>query len=116
MKRGTGTDNIQTIILLKELRKTKSPAWKRVKELLERPTRKRAEITVKRLGQIAKDGETLAVAGKVMGSGKTGKFTVGAFAFTKGAEKSLKENGCKMMSLNALVKANPKGSKIRIII
>ncbi len=116
-----GTEIPQLIRLKRLLHKTSSAQhneiWKRVEKFLDRSTRRRVEINVGRLNRIANAGDTLVVPGKVLALGTVSKkFTVAAWAFAKPAAAKLQKGGVTMMTIEALVAKNPKGSKVRIVI
>lgn len=111
--------NPTTEALVSELRKASIEQdvslWKRVAEDLEKPTRARRTVNVFKIDASARDGETLIVPGKVLGEGDlTKKVTVAAFSFSDGARAKINKTG-KALSINELVRSNPKGAKVRIL-
>ncbi|UXD21535.1 50S ribosomal protein L18 [Ignicoccus pacificus DSM 13166] len=102
---------------LDELRKTKSPFWKRVYELLSRPARERVVVNVSKINRYANDGDVVVVPGKVLGAGDIEKkVTVAAFSFSYTAVEKITQAGGKVMHISELVKENPKGKGLKIII
>ena len=113
------TTNIHLQALIQQLKKLsieqKVKIWKRLATDLERPTRIRRKINVYKIDKYAKEGETIVVPGKVLGTGDlTKKVNVAAFTFSESAVKKISENG-KAMSIFDLISKNPKGSKVRIL-
>ncbi|MEA3378742.1 MAG: 50S ribosomal protein L18e [Nanoarchaeota archaeon] len=89
--------------------------WKRLASDLERPNRIRRIINIEKLNKYAKEGETIAVPGKVLGDcGLKQKLTVAAWQFSQSAKEQINKNG-KAISLKQLMKDNPKGKKVRIL-
>ncbi|MBW2978528.1 50S ribosomal protein L18e [Candidatus Woesearchaeota archaeon] len=119
MKR-TGPTNEQMNTLIYELKKEstsqKVKIWKRIAEDLEKPTRKRRIVNLSRINRSTKANETIVVPGKVLGSGtlKHG-LTVAAFSFSQSAKKIIEQAKGKYITINELLKNNPKGKDVRII-
>lgn len=56
------------------------------------------------------------IPGKVLSSGSlTKKITVAAWAFSEKAKEKIQKAGGECISIEELIKRNPKGSNIRII-
>ena len=67
------------------------------------------------IGYINKN-ETALIPGKVLSPGNlTKKVSIAAWSFSDKAEEKIKEAGGKSMSIEELVKTNPKGKDIRIL-
>lgn len=82
---------------------------------LEKPSRNRRAVNLFKIEKYAKENETIIVPGKVLGTGElTKKVTVVAFNFSDSAFKKIKEKGS-VVSIEELLKSNPKGKKVRII-
>jgi large subunit ribosomal protein L18e len=89
--------------------------WKRIALDLERPSRIRRMVNVYKINHYAKDGDVILVPGKVCGDGElTKKITVAAYQFSESARAKIAKNG-KVVSIPELMKAHPKGQKVRII-
>ncbi len=119
MAKRTGPTNIQLQKLIKELqelaRTQNSLLWKLAAFELSRPTRKRREVNVSNIDMAAEDGETVLVPGKVLSAGElTKKVTVAAWKFSANAKAKINKKG-KAVSIQELMKSNPKGSKVRVI-
>tara|TARA_Y100000294_G_C8558645_1_gene338145 strand:- start:1197 stop:1559 length:363 start_codon:yes stop_codon:yes gene_type:complete len=90
--------------------------WKAIAKNLNRPTRQRTIINLFKINKLAKENETVIIPGKVLGNGELNrKITISAFYFSKSAKEKIKQCGCKAITINELIKTNPKGSKVRII-
>ncbi len=119
MKR-TGPTNplLRNLIVSLEIaaRKNKAPIWRRVAELLAKPTRKRIEVNVGRLNKIVNDGETVVVPGVLLGHGIIKKkVTVAVWRATRKAKEKVKKAGGKIISIEELMQVNPKGSNVRVV-
>lgn len=105
--------------LVEELKRhsadNKVAIWKRIATDLEKPTRQRRIINVFKINQYANANETIIVPGKVLGSGElTKKVVVAAYNFSDSAYEKIKSKG-EAISINELMRKNPKGQKVRIL-
>lgn len=115
MKR-TGPTNTVLQKTIAQLKAQKVKLWKRVAYELERVTRQRREVNLSRIDMFANNGEIVLVPGKVLASGiLTKKVTVVAWSFSAAAKDKIKAAGGKVMTLEELVKANPKGTGVKVI-
>ena len=118
MKR-TGPSNQNLKKLIEEL-KQKSLAegvklWKRIANDLEKPSRQRRAVNIYKINQFAKDGETIIVPGKILSVGQlTKKLNIAAYTASKEAEEKINKSG-KLITIQQLIKDNPKGKNVRII-
>jgi len=100
------------IILLK---KQKSPFWVRVADLLSRPDN--YSVNIEKLNNLTKDKETVIVPGKILSTGDMGhSIKVAAFAVSETAKQKLKASKSQFLTINELLKQNPKGADVRILI
>jgi large subunit ribosomal protein L18e len=78
--------------------------------------RSRVAVNVSRLNRYTKEGETVAVPGKVLGSGKANHpMTVAAFSFSdKAQSKILKAKGS-CISIRELMEKYPEGANVRVM-
>ena len=114
-----GSTNQYLVELIRNLKKAsienKVKIWKVVANELEKPTRIRREVNVERISRVCNNNETIIVPGKVLATGEMDKkLTVAAFRFSEKALEKINEKG-KAISIEELLKSNPKGSKVRII-
>ncbi len=106
--------------MLDELRKASREnnvrIWRDIAERLERPRRSYAEVNLSRINRYAREGETIVVAGKVLGAGKLDKRVyVAALGFSRKAYQRITALGGRCMSIDDLLRENPKGSGVRIM-
>ncbi len=111
--------NIQTEQLIKELKtlaiKENVKFWKRIATELEKPSNNRRIVNISKIDKLSKEGEIILVPGKVLSSGElTHKVTITAYAFSDSAKSKILAVG-KVLSLNELMKENPKAKGIRIL-
>ena len=115
MKRGI--ENKRLLGLIVELRKADKGVWKKVARELEKPTRRRPAVNISKLEEYVNDGETVLVPGKVLGAGHLSKkLEVAAFSFSGSAKALIEKSGVKPLSIEELIKANPEGKNVRILV
>lgn len=118
MKRtGPTNEHLQELISLlkKESALQKADLWNRIALDLELPTRKRRVVNVSRINRFTKDNETVIVPGKVLGSGNLDhKVNVAALSFSSDAKNQIEQKG-KCLTIQELLKNNPKGKDVRIL-
>jgi large subunit ribosomal protein L18e len=111
--------NEQIQSLITELKKTAIEQnvniWKRVASDLEAPSNQRRIVNLSKIDKHCQDGDVIVVPGKVLSMGDlTKKVTVAAYSFSGNAHEKINKVG-KAITIDELVKKNPKGSKIRVI-
>jgi len=103
--------------LINKLKKTKSPAWKDIAKKLGSARRRKVEVNLSSINRRAKPGETVVVPGIVLASGEIDKaVTVAAWRFSSAAAEKIKKAKGQAVTIEELLKKNPKGSKIRIMV
>ncbi|PIN81165.1 50S ribosomal protein L18e [Candidatus Woesearchaeota archaeon CG10_big_fil_rev_8_21_14_0_10_30_7] len=115
----TGPSNKNVQLLIEELKKDsnnqKADIWKRIAKDLEKSTRQRRVVNISRINRFTKENETVIVPGKVLGSGELNHVvTVAALSFSNGAKQIIEQKG-KCLTIQELLKNNPKGKDVRII-
>ena len=116
----SGATDPNTRALINALKKTSTKhrvgVWKRVAELLSRPTRKRATVNVGKIGRHTNDGDIVVVPGKVLGSGNLPhKVTVAALNASASARSVIVGAGGSLITINELLSKQPKGKGILIL-
>jgi len=115
MPHRTGPTNQELVELIAEL---KAEGYKgnkflaRLAEELEKPTRRRREVSLSNINRTARDGETIVVPGKVLDGKVDKKLTIAAWKFSAQAMESIANAGGKIMSIQELIKS---GKSARII-
>lgn len=103
-------------LLLSESAKNNAKIWKAVAERLASPTRNWAEVSLTKIEKYANDGETVLVPGKVLGGVLKKKVKIAAFSFSESAKAKIVEAGGQWMTIEDLIKMNPKGSGVKILV
>jgi len=121
MMRRTGPTNITLRTLIKELRKAankyKAPVWDYVADILERPSRSRVAVNVSKLERVASPNDVVVVPGKLLGAGNISKkVVVAAYSFSPKAVEKVRNAGGQVMSIKDLVRVNPRGSGVRVVV
>lgn len=113
----TGPSNTNTRKLIRSLWKTKQGTWRRVSEILSKPSRNRPEINLYRLNKLTKENDIVVIPGKILGSGTLDhSITVSSLMVSELAQKKLAESKSKHMTIEEMVKKHKKGSNIKILI
>ncbi len=90
--------------------------WKDIAIRLEKPSRNWAEVNLNRISRYANPKETALIPGKVLSTGElTKKVSIAAWSFSEKSEEKIKKAGGKCLSIEEVVKTNPKGKDIRIL-
>ncbi|CCC82292.1 50S ribosomal protein L18e [Thermoproteus tenax] len=98
-------------------RKNDAPIWSYLAELIERPRRRRVAVNIGKVDRLASDGDIVVIPGKLLGAGKLEKrVTVAVLSATKSAAESVLRAGGELVSIPELVRRNPKGSRVKIVI
>ena len=113
----TNPNLIELINKLNKQSKSENAAiWKDVANRLSRSNRRTAEVNLSDINRYAEAGETVLVPGKVLSNGDlTEKVDVVAFKFSTKAQEKIESAGEECISIDEVLKANPKGSNIRIM-
>ena len=108
------------ITLIHDLKKASyendATIWKDIALRLEKPSKNWPEVTLDRINKYINEKETALVPGKVLSSGDlTKKVNIAAWSFSEKSMEKIKKAGGKYMSIEELMKSNPKGKDIRIL-
>jgi len=102
--------------LYKVSSENKSAFWRRIADDLLKPTRQKRLVNIFKLDLYSKDGETVIIPGKVLGSGDINhKVNVVAFDFSQSAIEKIKSAKGSVMTIQELVQKNPQGKDVRIL-
>ena len=72
-------------------------------------------VNISKIMTYTREGETAIVPGKVLSLGKMDKkLTIAAYHFSDKAMEKINKNG-KALTIQELLKKNPKGNKVRIL-
>ena len=103
-------------LLKKKSTKTEASIWRDVAKRLSTSKRRRVAVNLSRLNRYTKTKETVIVPGKVLGAGRLDHaINVAAFAFSEQAKAKILRAKGKCLSIQELLKKNPKGSNVKIM-
>jgi large subunit ribosomal protein L18e len=115
-RRVTGPQDINVRRLVRKLENTKILLWKEIADSLKHARRSRTEANLGHINRVVNDGDTIVVPGKVLGAGLLEhKITIGALTWSGSVKEKVEASGSQILSLSALMEANPAGSNIRIV-
>jgi len=120
MKTKNTKTNPMLIGLIQELKKQASendaPIWKDIAKRLEKPSRNWPEVNLDRISKYTGEKETALIPGKVLSNGElTKKVTIAAWSFSEKSQEKIKKAGGKHITIEELLKSNPKGKDVRIL-
>ncbi len=117
-KRKTNPNLVRLIDdLLEASAENDARVWREIAERLSKPLGNYAEVNIGKLERYAKEGETVLVPGKVLGSGELSKpLTVAAWRFSQSAREKIEKVGGKCLTISEAIRQNPGGKKVRIIV
>jgi len=112
--------NPELIALIRDLKKksqeSQTELWRSLAKRLSSSKRSRVAVNVSRLNRYTKEGETVAVPGKVLGSGKADhSMTIAAFAFSDVAQSKIQNAKGNCLSIRDLMKKNPTGKNVKFM-
>ncbi|MFO7678169.1 MAG: 50S ribosomal protein L18e [Thermoplasmatota archaeon] len=120
MKRRTRKTNPMLTTLIQELKKQSYeqdvPLWKDVALRLEKPSRNWPVVNLNRIDRYIHEKETALIPGKVLSYGNlTKKVSIAAWGFSEKSIEKIKKAGGKTLTIEDLLKSNPKAKDIRIL-
>jgi large subunit ribosomal protein L18e len=90
--------------------------WKDIALRLEKSLKNWPVVNLDRISMYVQEKETALIPGKVLSDGDlTKKITVAAWSFSEKSHDKIKKAGGKSISIDELMKNNPKGENIRIL-
>ena len=112
--------NPELIALIRDLKKksqeNQKKLWRYLAERLSSSKRRRIAVNVSRLNRYTKEGETVAVPGKVLGAGKVDHpMTIAAFSFSDRAQSKIREAKGNCLSIRDLMEKNPEGTNVKVM-
>lgn len=121
MARRIPKTNPMLLSLIHELKKVSheqdAPIWKDIALRLEKPLRNWPVVNLSKIDRYVDEKETALIPGKVLSVGLlTKKISIAAWSFSDKSIEKIKKAGAKHMSLEELVKKNPTGKNIRIVV
>ncbi len=121
MAKRTGPTNSYLRSLVEDLSKKSRdldvPIWKTVAEKLSKPTRQRVEVNISDIERNANADETILVPGVVLSNGElTKQVKVAAWKFSPKSQEKIKHLHGEVLTIEELLKKNPKGTNVRIMV
>jgi len=121
MVKRTGPTNPFMRELIQTLRtkslELKAPIWKRVAEKLEKPRRRRVEVNLSEIERNAEKNDTIIVPGVVLSNGELTKpLKIAAWKFSGNAKEKIEKSKGKAIDIEELMKENPKGSNVKVMV
>ena len=102
--------------LKKKSREKQTELWSYLAERLSASKRSRIAVNVNRLNRNTKEGDTVAIPGKVLGAGKANhSITVAAFAFSDKAQSKIQKAKGNCLSIRDLMEKKPEGTNVKVI-
>lgn len=103
--------------LIHDCRKTKRSFWKNVSAFLLKSRSSRVAVNLAKIDKYTEEHDTVLIPGKVLSSGDlTHPITIAAFSYSKKAFKKIEKIGGEFIFIEELMKRNPTGSKIKLLI
>jgi len=120
MTKRTGPTNPYLKQLIENLKKKSfelnAPIWLTIAEKLEKPRRKKIEVNLSDIERNTEKNDTVIVPGIVLSSGELKKpINIAAWRFSEKAKEKIKKLKGKCLTMEELLKENPKGTGIKII-
>ena len=102
--------------LMKAGRQYRTPLWITIASFLGKSHRTRVVMNLGQVSRHVREGEVVAVPGKVLGSGlPKEKLTIAAFKFSPSALVKVKKAGGRCIPFSMLVEENPRGTNVRLL-
>lgn len=90
--------------------------WREIAGRLDTSSKNYAEVNIGKISRYARENEIILVPGKVLASGVIAQpVKVAALTFSDAAREKITEANGSCMTIEELVAANPKGSRVRIL-
>lgn len=109
---------LQTLIvdLKKQAKEHEAPIWRDIARRLEGPARNWSIVNIYHIDRYLSEKETALIPGKVLSTGSLSKkVSIAAWSFSDKASDKIKKAGGKTLTIEELMKQNPKGKDVRIL-
>ena len=111
LKRKTNPEIVETILAAK-----KNEYWNKITQIISGSTRKYSSVNLNEIERKTKEGDTVVVIGKVLGSGNVSKkIRICAISFSESAKDKLKVKKSELVTILEEIKKNPKAEGIKIL-
>ncbi|MCK4717292.1 MAG: 50S ribosomal protein L18e [Thermoplasmata archaeon] len=93
-----------------------APIWRDVAKRLERPSKNWAEVNISRIARHVEKDTVVLVPGKLLGSGDIDiPVTIASYRASESAVNKINSAGGRVMTIQDLMKENPKGTGVRLM-
>ena len=97
--------------------KNDAPIWAKLAEYALKPSIARRDINLNRIAQLTKENDTVVFPGKVLGTGNVShKIILCSFSISNSAVDKIIDNGGKLISFSDLIKQNPTGKGVVLLV
>jgi large subunit ribosomal protein L18e len=115
-----GRTDPNKIALIRKIRRAaatnETKIWALMASEMSKANRRRVAVNLSRLNRVSSPGDILMIPGKVLGTGSLNhRIEIAAESFSKNAQKKILNAGGQCLTIEELMKRNPKGSQVRII-
>ena len=94
----------------------KRPIWRRLSRLALKPSRARRVVNLNRIAAMTKEGDAVAVPGKVLGTGSIGHgITISAFGMSEAAASKITASGGTVISFEEMAARFPTGKGVALL-
>lgn len=94
----------------------KRPIWRRLSRLALKPSRARRVVNLNRIAAMTKEGDAVAIPGKVLGTGMIGhSVTVSAFGMSEAAASKITASGGTVISFEEMAERFPTGKGVVLL-
>jgi large subunit ribosomal protein L18e len=98
-------------------KKNKAPLWSKLAEMALKPSRARRVLNLGQLDKFVNDNDVVVVPGKVLGTGNIShKITLCSFSISINGANKVIQSGGKILDFPQLIKNNPTGKGVKIIV
>ena len=102
---------VETILLAK-----KNKGWLKIAQILSAGSRSYSSINLKEIDEKTKEGDTIIVPGKVLGSGELSKkVRICSLGFSESAKEKIKHKKGEIVTILEEIRKNPKAEGVKII-
>ena len=93
-----------------------APIWRRLSDEALKPTIARRTINVNKLSRLTRSGDTVAFAGKVLGTGSMSHaITIFSFGVSESAAAKIRKAGGRIINHTAMVSEKPSGTGVVLL-
>lgn len=111
------TPNPEKQELLKDLWKSNRRIWRTVAKKLAKRRKDQISVNLSKINKLGRENETVIIPGKVLALGDINKkLLIAAYSFSNDCFEKVKKAKGECITIQELMKRNPEGKNIRIIV